>query len=132
MDAHLRDLEGWPLRTDEALDYVDATAGRLMALAAQLLAPEAEPTSVRHTARAWGLAGLYRVGRLPAEWTAAEVAERVRAAVKLSRAELRGLPVAAFPAVAYATLAKDYAAGRNPSDLGRRTRLLLSVARGRL
>ncbi len=81
MDAHLRDLDGWPLGADEALDYVDATAGRLMALAAALLAPEAEPSSVRHAARAWGLAGLYRAGRLPAAWTAREVRRRVGEAV---------------------------------------------------
>jgi phytoene synthase len=132
VDAHLRDLDGWPLGTDEALDYIDATAGRLMTLAAGLLAPEAEPPSVRHAARAWGLAGLYRAGRLPAEWTSVEVGRRVREAVKLSGPELRGLPVAAFPAVAYATLARGYSRERTPSELGRRTRLLVSVARGRI
>jgi phytoene synthase len=132
VDAHLRDLDGWPLGADEALDYIDATAGRLMAVAAALLAPGAGPASVRHAARAWGLAGLYRVGRLPAEWTTAEVGRRVAEAVKLSAPELRSLPVAAFPAVAYAALARGYAQGRMPSELGRRTRLLVSVARGRL
>ena len=132
VDARLRALDGWPLGTDEALDYIDATAGRLMSLAAQLLASNADPSSVRHAARAWGLTGLQRVGRLPAEWTAADVAGRVREAVQLSGPELRSLPVAAFPAVAYAALARAYAEGRTPSDLGRRARLLVSVAWGRL
>jgi phytoene synthase len=42
------------------------------------------------------------------------------------------LPVAAFPAVAYATLANAYAAGRAPSDLEKRLRLTMAVLTGRL
>ena len=132
VDARLRDLDPWPLTPDEAEAYVDATAGRLMALAARVLSPQADPRAVIHAARAWGLAGLWRLGgRLPASWTAGEVRERVDGALRRSRVELIGLPVAAFPAAAYATLSRAYVRGRAPSELGRRARITLAVALGR-
>ena len=132
VDARLRDLDPGPLNPDEAEAYVDATAGRLMALAARVLSPQADPRAVIHAARAWGLAGLWRLGgRLPASWTAGEVRERVDGALRRSRAELIGLPVAAFPAAAYATLSRAYVRGRAPSELGRRARITLAVALGR-
>ena len=132
VDARLRDLDPGPLNPDEAEAYVDATAGRLMALAARVLSPQADPRAVIHAARAWGLAGLWRLGgRLPASWTAGEVRERVDGALRRSRAELSGLPVAAFPAAAYATLSRAYVRGRGPSELGRRARITLAVALGR-
>jgi hypothetical protein len=43
-----------------------------------------------------------------------------------------GLPVAAFPALAYVCLAKPYAAGRSLSELEKRTRLLAAVLLGRI
>jgi phytoene synthase len=132
IDARLRDLEPWPLEPPEVEPYVDRTAGALMALAAGALAPEADPHAVRHAARAWGLAGLQRLGRLPAEWSGEEVIGRVDRALAEARRELAGLPVRAFPAVAYAALARAYAGGRTPSELGRRARLTLAAARGRV
>ena len=132
IDARLRDLEPWPLEPDEVEAYVDATAGGLMALAAMALVPEADPTAVRHAGRAWGLAGLARLGRLPAGWGGAEVRGRVAEALARARSELRTLPVAAFPAVAYAALARAYARGRELPDLGKRLRLTWAVARGRI
>ena len=133
VDARLRDLDPWPLGEGEAEAYIDATAGRLMALAAHSLAPEADPQAVVHAARAWGLAGLHRLGgRLPADWGGDDVQARVAAALSVSRTELAGLPVAAFPAVAYAALSRAYASGRAVSELGRRARITLAVARGRL
>jgi phytoene synthase len=131
-EARLRDLEGWPLGAEEATAYVDATAGRLMALAVRALDPEADPHAVRGAARAWGLAGLWRLGRLPADWTAADVRGRVEEALAAARRELAGLPVAAFPAVAYAALSRPYARGLAPSEFGKRARLTLAVARGRI
>ena len=133
IDGRLRDLEGWPLRADEALAYVDATAGRLMGLAVQVLAPAAEPADAIHAARAWGLAGLWRLGgRLPPEWAGAELIRRVDEARKLAGPQLRSLPIAAFPAVAYVALSGVYARGARPSDLGRRLRLLAAAALGRV
>jgi phytoene synthase len=131
IDGRLRELEPWPLGEDEVLDYLDATAGCLMTLAARVLAAAAPP-DLRPAGRAWGLAGLLRIGgRLPSGWD-----EGARAAVERTvrdaNAKLADLPVAAFPAVAYANLARSYAAGRTPSELSKRVRLTWAVARGRI
>ena len=131
-EARLRDLDGWPLGAGEVEPYIDATTGRLMATAARVLAPDADPHAVRGAARAWGLAGLFRLGRLPADWPVEEIMAKVDAAVAASRSELKRLPVGAFPAVAYAALARPYAAGRAMSELGKRARMTLSVASGRI
>jgi phytoene synthase len=130
VDARLRDLDGWPLGAGEVAAYTDGASGGLMALAARTLSPGIDAHAVRHAARAWGLAGLARTGRLPADWAPADVAARVSEALALARNELRALPVAAFPAVAYAALARPYARGAALSDLGRRWRLLLAVLTG--
>jgi phytoene synthase len=124
---------------DEAAVYrhVDATAGMLMGLAASALDGTASSAATQAAGRAWGLAGLARlrrtgVDRLPKAWDQAEVRRRVRAAMAAARAATRDLPVAAFPAVAYATLANTYAAGRAPSELEKRLRLTTAVLTGRL
>ena len=132
VDERLRDLDGWPLRPEEVEPYVEGTAGRLMALAAMVLAPGTDPHSVRHAALAWGLSGLARLRRLPRDWDAAELAHRVEQARLDAGPELRRLPVAAFPAVAYAALSGAYLRRRPPSELGRRIRLTAAVIRGRL
>jgi phytoene synthase len=129
VDGRLRDLEPWPLGPQELAGYVAATAGGLMALAVLTLDPQADPHAVRHTARAWGLAGLSRLGRLPAEWGPTE---RVAQALAAAGPELARLPVVAFPGVAYASLARSYARGRTPSEISKRLRLTWVVARGRL
>jgi phytoene synthase len=132
VDARLRDLDAWPLAAGETEAYVDATAGGLMALAALSLSPGADPHAVRHAARAWGLAGLSRLERLPAAWDGAEIARRVEADLALARQELAALPVAAFPAVAYAALSGPLARGRPLSELGKRMRITWAVLRGRI
>jgi len=71
-------------------------------------------------------------GRLPADWTAEDVRRKVEAARKAAAPELEGLPVAAFPAAAYATLAGPYAAGAIPTELSKRARLTWAVLRGRI
>jgi 15-cis-phytoene synthase len=45
---------------------------------------------------------------------------------------VRGLPVAAFPAVAPAALARAYASGREMGELEKKARLTFAVATGRL
>jgi 15-cis-phytoene synthase len=133
VDARLRELDPWPLAEAEVEAYVDATAGGLMALAARVLSPEAAAEQTRHAARAWGIAGLARLGgRLPANWGAQQVRDKVGAAVERARAELAGLPVAAFPATAYAALAASYAKGSVPSELSKRARLTWAVILGRV
>jgi phytoene synthase len=119
------------------LAYVDATAGALAVLAARRLDPAADPHAVKGAARAYGLAGLWRLqqtgrSRLPADWTQADVTDRVEAQLKAARGEVRGLPIAAFPAIATAALAKPFAAGRAMGDLEKKARLTWAVATGRL
>jgi phytoene synthase len=132
VDGRLREFEPWPLGEDEVFDYLDATAGCLMTLAARTLAPDSQ-ADLRPAARAWGLAGLLRRGgRLPPGWDAGELRARLSKALDEANAELQGLPVAAFPAAAYATLARPYAAGGTPTELSKRLRLTWAVVRGRI
>jgi 15-cis-phytoene synthase len=126
-----------PTNEAEVYSHIDATAGALMGLAASALDAAASADATRSAARAWGLAGLLRlrragVDRLPEAWNEADVRSRVRAALTEARGAARDLPVAAFPAVAYATLSGAYAAGRAPSDLEKRMRLTTAALTGRL
>lgn len=136
IEARVREIDE-PRFVDEASvhRHIDATAGALMSLAASILCAGAEPAA--SAARAWGLAGLARLrrggdDRLPPAWSEGELRGRVRAALTEARAAAVSLPVAAFPAVAYAALARPYAAGRAPSELEKRARLTAAVLTGRL
>ena len=149
VEARHAALEPRPFADDAALAaYLDGTAGAVMGLAARVLDAEAPLRAVVEAGRAWGLAGLYRTrevwrarGRswLPQSWgepddpaLARRVAQEVDAAITRAKVELEPLSIAAFPAVAYATLAKPYARGRSPGELERRTRLLVATLRGRV
>lgn len=137
-DARFTDLDEGPLKDEAAvLAYVDGTAGALAVLAARRLDPSADPHAVKGAARAWGLAGLWRLksagrSRLPESWTQADVKRRVEGQLRAARDEIKRLPVAAFPAVAPAALARAYAAGREMSELEKKARLTFAVATGRL
>ncbi len=135
-EARFADLDDAPPADEgRALAYVDATAGALAVLAARRLDPSADPHAVKGAARAYGLAGLWRLklsgrSRLPEDWTEADLARRVADQLKAARRELKGLPVAAFPAIATAALAGAYARGRDPGELEKKARLTWSVATG--
>jgi len=134
-EGRLADLDRAPFGSDEQVfAYLDATAGQVMALAARRLDPSALFEQVRGAARAFGLAGLWRTkrNRLPSDWGAEDLRARVAAELTAAHGELATLPVAAFPAVAYATLAKPYAKGSDIGGLEKRIRLTLSVLRGRI
>jgi phytoene synthase len=138
-EGRFADLDAQPFADDAAvLAYLDGTAGALMALAARRLDPSVQFQQVRGAARAFGLAGLWRTtqaggrSRLPPEWTKADIRARVAAELTAAGGELKRLPVAAFPAVAYAALARPYSRGRSPGALGKRVRLTLAVLRGRI
>lgn len=137
-EARFTDLDEGPLKDEAAvMAYVDGTAGALAVLAARRLDPTADPHAVKGAARAWGLAGLWRLklagrSRLPESWTQAEVKSRVEVQLKAARGEVRGLPVAAFPAVAPAALARAYVSGREMGELEKKARLTFAVATGRL
>ena len=137
-EGRFADLDAEPFTEEGVLAYLDGTAGAVMSLAARRLDPAARFQEVRGAARAFGLAGLWRTkqaghrSRLPADWTRADIRARVGAELTAARAELKHLPVAAFPAVAYAALAKPYARGRNPGAFSKRLRLTMAVLRGRI
>ena len=137
-EARFADLDEGPLGDEAAvLAYVDATAGALAVLAARRLDPSTDPHAVKGAARAFGLAGLWRLqqagrARLPAAWAREDVARRVTEQLKAARAEVRALPVAAFPAVAVAALATAYVSGREMGELEKKARLTWAVATGRL
>lgn len=137
-EARFADLDEGPLRDEAAvLAYVDATAGALAVLAARRLDASADPHTVRGAARAFGLAGLWRLkqagrSRLPEDWTRADVATRVDEQLKAARTEVKSLPVAAFPAIAPAALARAYMKGREMGDLEKKARLTFAVATGSL
>jgi len=136
IEARTGDLDAEPFADAVGLyTYLDATAGALMALASGILG--ATDPQVAAAGRAWGVAGLARshwltgaANRLPPNWTAADVSAAVDSLLMTSRREVKDLPVSAFPAVAYATLARPYARRRELSDLGKRSRLVWATARG--
>jgi phytoene synthase len=149
VEARHADLETAPFADEAALvAYIDGTAGAVMAAAAHALDPAATPQAVVGAARAWGWAGLYRAGAAwtargrrwtPLAWAdaseaeiASHIAHRVEAALKTASEELKTLPVGAFPAVAYATLARPYLKHQRLTDLGRQARLVVAVTRGRI
>lgn len=110
IDARYRELDATPMSEEEALEWARGTGGRTAVVAARILDPAADPEPAAAAGAAWILA---RRG------FAADLAS--------ARAAARRLSPAAFPAVAHATLV-----GRSGSELGKRLRLLLAVARGRI
>lgn len=137
-EARYADLDEAPPEDEgRVLAYIDATAGALAVLAARRLEASADPHAVKGAARAYGMAGLWRLkqagrSRLPDAWTPVDLARRVAEQLKAARREVRGLPVAAFPAIATAALAGPYARERDPGELEKKARLTWSVATGRV
>ena len=148
--ARSADLAREPFADEDALlRWLDGTSGALMEAAAVLLDPGAEGVDCTQAGRAWGWSGLLRASEAwavrgrrwtPADWAgdmtpdalAAIVRTKVEAALRAGRKELSRLPTAAFPAVAYATLARDHVRGRRPGELGKRFKLLRATTLGRL
>jgi phytoene synthase len=115
IDARYRELDQTPMTPDEALAWTRDTGGRAAELAVRILDPDATPELAHAAGAAWALGKRADGASNLAELTAA-------------RRAVRGLSAAAFPAVAHATLS-----GRSKgSELGRRLRLMLAVARGRI
>jgi phytoene synthase len=149
IEARHLDLDPEPFAHSAALAaYLDGTAGAVMGLAARALSADAPLAAVIQAGRAWGMAGLYRAR---AHWTArnrrwtppdwgeldegtlgARVRSEVDSSLAAARRDAKALPVAAFPAVAYATLAAKYARGRESGEVERRARLLWATATGRV
>ena len=137
-EARMADLDAAPFETEaEVLAYLDATAGAVTMLAAWRLDPKTDLHAVQNAARAYGLAGLWRlkragVQRLPLDWTQDGVRRRVREARAKARGELKGLPIAAFPAAAPTALAVAQTAARELGPFETQMRLTWAVAAGRV
>ncbi|HWE46818.1 MAG TPA: squalene/phytoene synthase family protein [Caulobacteraceae bacterium] len=122
IEARARDLDAAPLGLAEAVRYAEASAGSVMSIAARLLGPHTIP-DLSAVGRAWGVARLATERRLTPDVDAQDI-------VAKSLAQTPKLSSEAFPAIAYATLARDYARGRTPSAFGKQLRLFWAVARG--
>jgi phytoene synthase len=116
-EARLGDLDE-PKAGAALIAHIDATEGLVMALAARRLSTEATADHVAEAARAVGLAQVDPPAALKA--------------LAAAREPLKALPVAAFPAVAHAVLARRYARGASPGPLEKRLRVFLAVMTGRI
>jgi phytoene synthase len=124
IDARLRELEDRPMSLEEALEWADGTGGTCARLASGLLDPVSDPEAAEAGGSAWSIGRLILTAGLSPD-AAREALER-----RLDRA--RGVSAAAFPAIAHAALARARAAGRRPSALGDRLRLMRAVLTGRI
>jgi len=116
-EARLGDLDE-PRSGEALLAHIDATEGLVTALAARRLSETATADHVAQAARALGLARHDPPAALKA--------------LDAARVPLRALPVAAFPAVAHAVLARCYARGASAGPLEKRLRVFLAVMTGRI
>ncbi len=104
----------------DPLAWADAVGGSATVLATRTLDPDVDAEAAALAGRVWGLIQWRRGGAVPPANLAGHLDLAARAARRVS--------VAAFPAVACATLAR----ARNPSPLEIRARLLFAILRGRL
>lgn len=122
------------VNTEGALIYADQTAGALMQAAVQALGGPANFQAAKLAGRAYGLAMLAHrraIGgqtRLPEGLDARPL---VAQALREARPGLRALPLEAFPAIAYAALARRYARRAQMSVLEKQLRLVWATAMGR-
>ena len=104
---------------DDVFAWADGVGGSATVLAAHTLDPDVDVVAPALAGRVWGLLTQTRAGRGPIDLSG-PLREAALAA--------RGVGVAAFPAIACATLARSPKA----SPLEIRARLFLAVLRGRL
>lgn len=124
VDARYRELDAAPMNLADALEWAEGTGGSTTLVAALVLDPAADAGRVTQAGKAWA------IGRLMG--TAGMQGDAAHAALQDALAAGQGTSVAAFPAVAHATLARVRAKGRRPSELEIRLKLFLAVARGRI
>ena len=118
IDARYRELDPTPMSHDEATAWARDTAGVVAEVSAGLLDARAPPGLAMDAGAAWVLAR--RLGDNPS-WRPA-----FEGFLADARVSVRSLSAQAFPAVAHAALVGP------GSDLTRRLRLMLAVARGRI
>jgi phytoene synthase len=134
VEARFGDLAGEPfVNAEAAVIWADQTAGALMQSAVQALGGPPNFHAAKLAGRAYGLAILAHrraIGghtRLPERL---ELRPLVVDALAQARPGLKTLPLEAFPAIAYAALARRYAAGGRPTALEKQLRLVWAVAVG--
>jgi phytoene synthase len=137
--ARFTDLDAEPLADEAAvLAYAGDTGGALAQAAAQRLGAPPGLVAAREAGRAYALGAMaYRraIGgdtRLPPSLSQERLRALVSQALAQARAGLGDLPLAAFPAVAHAALARPYARGARLTVLGKQLRLVWSTATGGL
>ena len=109
---------------EEALEWADGTGGTCARLASALLDPGSAPEAAEAGGSAWS------IGRLIL--TAGLSSDAAKEALERRLVQTRGVSASAFPSVAHAALARARAAGRRPSALGDRLRLMRAVLTGRV
>jgi phytoene synthase len=136
IEARFGDLAPEPFAGAEAaLTYADQTGGALMQAAVQSLGGPAHFHAAKLAGRAYGLSLMAHrraIGgrtRLP---EGLDVRPLVKEALGEARPGLGVLAIEAFPAVAYAILARRYASGKAPAALEKQLRLVWSTASGRV
>lgn len=136
IEARMADIAPEPFTgAAAAAAYTDTTSGAVMQAVAQALGAHANLKAAQFAGRAYGLAALGHrraIGgktRLP---EGLDVRPLVEDALRQARVGLQGLPVQAFPALAYASLARRYARSAHMSVLEKQLRLVWATASGRL
>lgn len=124
IDARYRELDAAPMNLADALEWAKGSGGGAAQAAALVLDPQADLVKAERAGEAWA------IGRLMG--TAGMEGDAAKAALTDALAGGQGMSVAAFPAVAHATLARIRAQGRRPAELETRLRLFWATARGRL
>lgn len=117
IDARLIEVDGGPSDLSQAVSWADGVGGGSMRAAALILDPAALVEATAAAGRAWGLARHPQIEGIAAARDAA-LAE--------ARRKVRGLSVAAFPAVL------PLVAQRPGGDLAKRLRLTWAAASGRI
>jgi phytoene synthase len=136
IDARLGDMDAEPFADEAAaLAYCGDTGGALMQAAAQALGGPPDLPAVRKAGAAYALAVMAHhraIGgatRLPEGLDAARLVDD---ALRQARPGLKTLPICAFPAVAYAALARRHARGGRMSVFEKQARLVWATATGRV
>lgn len=124
IEARYRELDPAPMNLADALAWAAGSGGGAAVSAAHVLDAKPDATRAEQGGKAWA------IGRLMG--TAGLTGDDAQAALQAALSAAGGLSVAAFPAIAHATLARPRARGRRPSELEMRLRLLLAVARGQV
>jgi phytoene synthase len=128
IEGRIEAAELEPFDITAAERWAEAVGGSAAESGAAILGAGVNSAAARTAGRTFALSGLVRSGRLSIESARPTLIETLSTANR----SLQGLPAAAFPAVAAATLARACLSGREPSQFGRRARLLWAVARGRI